>query len=167
MVKYSAEGLKGTGLWALVILRVLIGWHLLYEGVVKVVNPDWTSAGFLLDSGGLFGGIFHSMASGPGVLKWIDIFNEWGLILIGLGLILGLFTRISAIAGMTLLALYFLSHPPLVGVSYAAPSEGSYLWVNKNLIEIAALAVTLLFNTGNIIGLDRFVSRINSIRKNG
>ena len=31
----------------LVLLRVAIGWHFLYEGVVKILNPGWTAAGFL------------------------------------------------------------------------------------------------------------------------
>ena len=35
--------------------------------------------------------------------------------------------------------------------------EGSYLLVNKNLIELAALAVLWLFPTGKIIGLDRLI----------
>ena len=30
---------------ALVVLRVLIGWHFLYEGLAKLGNPYWTSAG--------------------------------------------------------------------------------------------------------------------------
>ena len=35
-------------LTSLVALRMLIGWHLLYEGIAKILNPYWTSAGYLL-----------------------------------------------------------------------------------------------------------------------
>ena len=45
-------------LFWLVALRVLIGWHFLYEGLVKVVNPNWSSAGYLMDSQGSFIRIF-------------------------------------------------------------------------------------------------------------
>jgi len=31
----------------LVILRIVIGWHFLYEGIAKIYTPDWTSAGYL------------------------------------------------------------------------------------------------------------------------
>ena len=143
----------------LLALRVLIGWHFLYEGLAKLVNPDWSSAGFLLDSEGFLSQVFYSMASNPDVLRVVDFLNIWGLILIGLGLILGFFTRVSIIAGIALLAMYYLSHPPMVGYSYSVPSEGSYLWVNKNLIELAALAVLLVFPTSHIIGFDRFISK--------
>ncbi len=146
-----------TQLTFLVILRVLIGWHFLYEGLAKLVNPDWSSAGFLLDSKGLLAPLFHSMASSPDLLNIVDFLNIWGLILIGLGLILGLFSGISVVAGIVLLGMYYLSHPPCAGFNYSVPSEGSYLWVNKNLVEMAALAVLLVFPTGRRIGLDRFI----------
>lgn len=144
----------------LVTLRVIIGWHFLYEGLAKLVNPDWSSVGFLLDSGGLFTKFFISLASSPGILGIVDFLNVWGLILIGLGLLLGLLTRISIPAGILLLAFYFFSHPPMVGLSYSVPSEGSYLWVNKNLIELFALAVLFYFPTSGIIGVDRFLTKI-------
>jgi thiosulfate dehydrogenase [quinone] large subunit len=141
----------------LVILRVMIGWHFLYEGMVKLVNPDWSSVGFLLDSKGLFSSLFISMATNPDILRIVDFLNVWGLILIGLGLILGIMTRISIIAGIGLLGMYYLSHPPMVSFKFAVPAEGSYLWINKNLIEMIALAVLLVFPTGRIIGIDRLI----------
>ncbi len=141
----------------LVTLRVLIGWHFLYEGVVKLANPNWSAVGFLLDSKWIFAGLFQSMASNPSVLNTVDFLNVWGLIGIGLGLILGFLTRPAIIGGITLLAFYYISHPPFVGITYAMPSEGSYLWVNKNLIELSALAVLYVFPTSKIIGIDRFL----------
>ncbi|MDT8401007.1 MAG: DoxX family membrane protein [Bacteroidales bacterium] len=148
---------SNSQLTLLVVLRVLIGWHFLYEGISKLVNPDWSSVAFLLDSEGFLSSFFQSLASNPDVLKVVDFLNIWGLILIGLGLMLGLFSRISIIAGIILLGMYYLSHPPMVGYTFSVPSEGSYLWVNKNLIEMAALAVLLGFPTGRQIGLDRFI----------
>lgn len=146
-------------LTALVVLRILIGWHFLYEGVVKLYNPSWSAGGFLMDSKWIFADFFHSLASNPQVLEVVNFVNIWGLIAIGLGLMLGLFSRAAAIAGIVLLSMYYLSHPPLVGLKYALPSEGSYLIVNKNLIEIFALAVLFTFPTSRLIGLDRLINR--------
>lgn len=143
----------------LVILRVAIGWHFLYEGLVKLMNPNWSSVGFLLDSGGFMGSFFHSLTTNPGTVNIIDLLNIWGLILIGLGLILGFLERPACIFGIILLATYFLSHPPFVGLKYAVPTEGSYLIVNKNLIELIALAVLFAFPSGRYIGIDRFIFR--------
>lgn len=143
----------------LVALRMLIGWHFLYEGVVKLWNPNWSAGGYLQDSAGLFKNLFYWMAGNSSVLSAVDFINVWGLVLIGLGLIVGLFTRWALIGGIVLLAFYYLSHPALIGIKYALPSEGSYLLVNKNLIEMAALAVLLVFPTSHIIGLDRFLKK--------
>jgi thiosulfate dehydrogenase [quinone] large subunit len=148
-------------LWALVILRVAVGWHFLYEGITKLLNPNWSSMGYLMDSGGLFEGMFRSMAGNPDLVNVVDFLNVWGLVLIGAGLIVGLFTRVASIAGIVLLAFYYLSHPPILGVTYAIPSEGSYLWINKNLIELITLWVILLFPTWRTIGLDRFIGNKN------
>ncbi len=148
---------SNTQKWALIILRVAIGWHFLYEGITKLLNPDWSALAYLMDSKGLFEGVFHMLAGNATALNVVDFLNVWGLILIGAGLIVGLFTRTAIISGIVLLAFYFLSHPAIIGVSYAIPSEGSYLWVNKNLIELLALWVLLLFPTWKSVGLDRFV----------
>ena len=73
----------------LVILRMVIGWHILYEGVVKLWNPNWSAAGYLMDSKGIFAGLFHALAANATVLQIVDFINVWGLILVGLGLMLG------------------------------------------------------------------------------
>lgn len=147
--------------WALVVLRVAIGWHFLYEGITKLLNPNWSSLAYLMDSRGAFAGLFHNLAANANALNVMDFLNVWGLVLIGAGLIVGLFTRPAIISGMILLAFYYLSHPAIIGVSYAIPSEGSYLWINKNLIELFALWVILLFPTWNSVGLDRFLFKRN------
>jgi len=41
----------------LVALRFLIGWHLLFEGLYKLINPAWSSVAFLLESKWIFSGI--------------------------------------------------------------------------------------------------------------
>jgi thiosulfate dehydrogenase (quinone) large subunit len=149
--------LRKTQLFWLVVLRVVIGWHFLYEGLVKLVNPNWSSLGYLLDSEGPLQDVFFRMASAPSLLQVVDYLNIWGLILIGFCLITGLFERIALTGGIVLLAFYYLSHPPLIGLSYGLPSEGSYLIVNKTFIELIALVVLLVFPTARRIGLDRIV----------
>ncbi len=159
-MKNTASELRYTPsqLNLLVLLRMAIGWHFLYEGVVKLWNPGWSAGSFLVDSKGLFAGLFQAMAANPSVLEAVDFLNVWGLILVGLGLMLGALTRWAAIGGMVLLGFYYLSHPALIGVQYAMPTEGSYLLVNKNLIELFALAVLYVFPTGHILGLDRLLN---------
>jgi thiosulfate dehydrogenase [quinone] large subunit len=141
----------------IVVLRVLIGWHFLYEGVAKLTKPNWSAAGFLLQSRGVFSGLFRWMASDPNVLAVVNPLNMWGLVLIGLGLVLGCFTRTAAAAGILLILLYYVCNPPFVGYFYSIPTEGSYLIVNKNLVELGALAVVLVTSSGQAAGIDRII----------
>ena len=39
------------------------------------------------------------------------------------------------------------------------PFEGSYLWIDKNLVEFAALGLLMVFPTSRIIGFDRMLAR--------
>lgn len=132
----------------LVTLRLLIGWHFLYEGLAKLANPYWTSAEYLDQAGWLFKHQFVALAASPTAVTVVDVLNEWGLTLIGLGLLVGLFTRVAAVSGIVLLLLYYIVAPPFAGIASALPREGSYLIVNKVLIEAAALSVLLAFPTG-------------------
>lgn len=88
------------------------------------------------------------------MLSAVDFINQWGLAAIGFCLILGLFTRSAAFAGMLLVLLYYFAYPPFIGYENPLPAEGNYLVVNKNLIEAAALLVLALFPTGRALGLD-------------
>ena len=143
----------------LVTLRFLIGWHLLYEGLFKFLKPEWSSYGFLEGSQWILSGVADWMTSNPGVLNVVDLLNTWGLIAIGLGLVLGLFTRPAAIAGAVLLALYYLFSPPLIGLSTLAPTEGNYLIVNKNLIEAVMLLLIAVSPAARMYGLDSLFAR--------
>jgi len=146
-----------TGL--LVTLRFLIGWHLLYEGLFKFLKPEWSSAGFLENAQWALAGVANWITSNPDILNVVDLLNTWGLILIGLGLIMGLFTRAAAIAGALLLGLYYLFNPPLVGMLAGAPMEGNYLIVNKNLIEAVMLLLLAVSPAARSYGLDSLFAK--------
>jgi uncharacterized membrane protein YphA (DoxX/SURF4 family) len=137
---------------------MIIGWHLLYEGIAKILIPGWTSAGYLENASWIFAGFFHWMASDAVVLKIVDMLNIGGLTLIGLCLLLGFMTRFAGIMGILLLSLYYISNPPFIGTSFGMPLEGHYLFIDKNLVEIAGLFVIIIFSAGRSYGLDRFLS---------
>jgi thiosulfate dehydrogenase [quinone] large subunit len=151
--------------FVLIALRILIGWHILYEGFAKLLIPNWSSVSFLKESQWILKGFSGWIISNPGVLNAVDFLNTWGLIAIGLGLMLGLFTRASAIAGAILLFVYYLNNPPLIGLEYSVPAEGSYLIVSKTLIESMALVVLAIFPSGYFAGLDILVERFRNRNK--
>ena len=144
---------------ALVIMRVVIGWHFLYEGIAKLLKGNWSASGYLMQSRGFLSGIFRWIADTEPVLNVVNQLNMWGLTAIGLGLILGCFTRIASIAGMGLLLLFYLCNPLFVGLYYSIPMEGNYMIINKNLVEMAALFVILVTYSSQYVGIDRIIER--------
>ena len=80
----------------LMMLRLFIGWHFMYEGLVKIMNPKWTSLPYLLDSKGPAASFFIKLTQDDSLMTTINLLNEWALLLIGLGLTLGCLYRLSS-----------------------------------------------------------------------
>lgn len=162
---------------AFVLLRIAIGWHFLREGFVKLSHPSWTATGYLTVSWGPFADMMHGFASNPAWMGFINVFIPWALFLGGLGLMLGLFTRISIVVGMGLLAMFYFATPPwpweltissveewstfINSVDHAQwaanqliGNEGNYIIVNKNMIEFLALGALLTIDSGKMAGFD-------------
>ncbi len=133
----------------LILLRLVIGYHFLYEGVDKLLSPNWTSAGFLAQANWLFSDMFHFIADSPSLLTVVDFINIWGQILIGVGLILGLFSIWAAWAGALLIFLYYVAIPPFVD---------GFTFIDKNLFELFALLVLAVFPSSRIIGIDLLIN---------
>jgi thiosulfate dehydrogenase (quinone) large subunit len=144
---------------SLVVLRLLIGWHFLYEGVIKVYSPTWTVKGYLL-SASFLQPFFQWLASEQ-IISSIDVLNITALIVVGISLLVGFKTSLASAIGIGLLLLYYLAHPPFPGYPQG-PSEGSYWLVNKNLIEAAALFVLFLFPTESSFGIERLFQKSSS-----
>ena len=142
---------------AITVLRVFVGWHFLYEGLAKLTSPSWSAAGYMKQARGPFAELFRGLAAQPNLLANADLITMWGLTLVGLCLILGLFTRLASIGGIAFLSLFYLCNPPFVGYFYSIPTEGSYLVVNKNLVELCALVVIFATGSGRFAGLDRIL----------
>jgi thiosulfate dehydrogenase (quinone) large subunit len=159
----------------LIGLRTLIGWHFLYEGYYKLMVPAWSSdgvplarwssAGYIRAASGPIARLFQRMLD-AGWTPWIDNAVKIGLLLVGVSLMLGLFTRLGCWGALFLLAMFYLSAIPFAGVPQAG-AEGAYLIVNKTLIEATAVCVMLAFDTGRIAGVDQLFAVRERRRKTG
>ena len=145
------------------ILRIFIGWHFLYEGIVKLFNPDWSSAPYLMESKWLFSGFFHWLISDPSTLKAVDFLNTWGLLIIGFSLFIGIFTRIAAISGSLILLMYYIASPPFMYSSL--PSASHFYFINYNLIEAAILIGLASFPGNYLWGIQRVILFYHAARK--
>lgn len=142
---------------SLVLLRLTIGWHFLYEGVIKLYNPYWSAKGYLLSAEGSMKPFFGWLSS-DSMIGLVNAGNIGLTLLVGSTLLLGIFTRIGALVGCVLLLMFYLAHPPLHGYS-ASTMGGSYWIVNYNLVEMAGLLVIIGFPTSQYFGLDNLVGR--------
>lgn len=153
--------------WALIALRTVVGWHFLYEGYYKLVLPAWsvdgaplarwTSAGYLKAGSGPLARLLQRLID-AGWGGWIDNTVKIGLLVIGLSLMLGVFTKAGCWGALAFLTLFYLVAVPLSGTQQPG-SEGAYLIVNKTMIEGVAVCVLLVFRTGEIAGLDMLLKR--------
>src|SRR3989338_572435 len=92
---------------AVFLLRVALGVLFFYAGITKVLNPNWSAAGYL-NSAKTFPGLYHWFAS-AGNIGWINFMNEWGLTLVGVALITGLLVRWASLGGVLLMGFFFFS----------------------------------------------------------
>ena len=149
----------------LTLLRMAIGWHFFYEGVVKLFAEKWSAYSFLANTSGFLSGFYHWLSSSQVMMKAIDILNIYGLIIIGLGLFIGLLIRFSAIAGALLLTLYYFAYPPF-GPSLFGLGEGHLYIVDKLFIEATAL-IFLAFTKEAGFGIDLLWLRLKILKKWG
>ena len=126
---------------SLFVLRVSLGWIFFWSGITKVLNPAWSAAGYL-NSAKTFPDLYHWFAR-PSLLPVTNIVNEWGMLILGASLIMGLFIRFSAPFGVLLMALYYL---PVLQFPY--PNVNSFL-VDEHIIYICALLVLMSFHADN------------------
>lgn len=146
---YRRMNLQKISLFA---LRLAIGWMFLYAGLTKVLDPAWTSKGYLLGAKTFSG--FYLWLTQPGIMPAIDFVNEWGLTLLGISLILGVFVRLSSVLGAVLMLLYYL---PILDFPY--PNLHSFI-VDEHIIYIFVLLFFATMRAGRVYGLENWCSNL-------
>ena len=136
----------------LFLLRISMGWMFFYSGITKVMNPDWTAAGYL-NAAKTFTGFYGWLAS-PGIMPIINFVNEWGQLLLGISLILGIGVRLSSVLGAILMAFYYF---PILDFPY--PNTHSFI-VDEHVIYAFALLTLAALKVGRIWGLENWCSNL-------
>ncbi|TAL49481.1 DoxX family membrane protein [Patescibacteria group bacterium] len=128
------------------VLRLAMGWLFVYAGLSKITDASWTAAGYLKNAQS-FKGPFAWFAS-PGNIGWVNFINEWGLLIIGIALLIGFYVRWASIAGIVLMTLYYF---PILKFPYAG--DHSYL-VDEHIIYALLFWLFIAANAGRYRGLD-------------
>lgn len=158
--KFFFHSKQSSWLWLLV--RVYIGWQWLYAGYEKVINPVWVGSNAGVDITGFLNGsltktggdhpdvsmsyaylIQHIALPNAHTLSYIISFGE---VVIGLALILGLFTGIAAFFAATM----------NFNFMFAGSVSVNPYWA------LAEIFLILAWRVAGRIGLDRYVLRFLS-----
>jgi thiosulfate dehydrogenase [quinone] large subunit len=99
------------------------------------------------------------------LIDFIDWSTRWFLLIVGVLLMVGLFTRLSCFAAAVFLAMTILTQPSVPWLPAPPVSEGNYLFVNKNVIEMVALLALMTTRSGKWAGLDAIVSALFGRRR--
>ena len=137
---------------SLFLLRISMGWLMFYAGITKVLNSEWSAAGYLKGAK-TFTGFFEWFAS-PAVLPVTNFVNEWGLTLLGVSLILGIAVRLSSLLGLVLMMLYYF---PILDFPY--PNPHSYV-IDDHIIYALVLLLLASLRAGRFWGLEHWCSNL-------
>lgn len=150
--------------YAIVGLRVLMGWVMFQGGIVKVLDPTWTAAGFLqfaIPEGNPFTATFATFAGNPA----IDFLVMWGLTLTGLGLMLGALTRWNAFWAAFMMMMFWAASLT-GGITQFLPLEHGWV-VDDHLIYAILLFALGALGAGRIAGVDGWLeTRFPALREN-
>jgi len=147
----QTASLKYSEAWfgyAVLTLRLVMGWILFYAGMTKLLDPAWTAEGFLYEAASRqipFAFVWRVLAA-----HWlwlVNPLNEWGETLIGLCLLLGALVRFAAALGIVMMMLYYFAHLPL---------EWGFI-VDYHIVYVMLLFGLASVGAGRLLGLDYYL----------
>ncbi len=140
----------GRGL--VLFFRLAMGWTFLYAASHQIFDPGWSVAGFLSHTR-TFNGIYAVFAAPP-LAAVVSFLVGYGHLLIGLSLILGLLTRVSAAFGVLLMILYWTAHMdwPYIG-------DTNNFILDYHIVYAGVLLLLIQTRAGQTFGLDRWLAK--------
>ena len=141
----------------ILLLRLAMAWVFLYAASHQVLVPGWSVAGFL-NSTKTFHGLF-SLFTGPVLAPVISFLVEYGHLLIGLSLLVGLLVRVSAAFGIFLMLIYWMAH-----MDFPYISDTNNFLVDEHIVYALVLGLMIAVHAGHVAGLDAWASGQKTVR---
>ena len=136
---------------SLFLVRFSFGWIFIYSGMTKILNPQWSSVKYL-QGAKMFTGLFTWMTQ-PAVLPIINAINEWGQLLLGISLILGIAVRLSTTLGAIMMTLYYIALP------FPYPTPQNFI-VDMHVIYALVMIYLGAVRSGRVYGLENWCSKL-------
>jgi thiosulfate dehydrogenase [quinone] large subunit len=142
----------------IVFFRLAMGWTFLYAASHQVFDPSWSAVGFLNKTKTFHD--FYAQFAAPGVAPYTTFLVEWGHLLIGLSLLFGLMTRVSAAFGTFLMIVYYFAH-----MDFPYIDDNSNFIMEFHLVYAGVLLWLIAVKAGHVWGLDAWVERHNLLQR--
>ena len=137
--------------WFVLALRLVIGFAFLYSGVDKFVN-GFSANGYLggvaATNGNPLEGMFHWMATTPWFVDFVNVAVPYGEAAIGLGIMVGLLTRLAAFFGAFMMLMFYFDNWDM-----------AHGFINSDFMYLLVFLSVAAFGAGRILGLDALVEQ--------
>lgn len=148
------ESRRSPVAWITFGLRLSLGWIFLWAGADKLYSQasgSSATAGYLqFATFGPLEGFFQSLA-GSAIVEGLVV---WGLLLIGIALILGAMTRVAAISGAVMMVLFYASAMP--------PAHNPFM--DDHIVYALLLVFLGVIGAGRFLGMDGIIGKTGLVR---
>ena len=150
---FTATGkLHTLSVWFILALRLMIGLAFFQSGFDKVLSGSFSAAGYLQNAppanGSPVADLFVAMGNTPWFVDFVDVAVPWGEVLIGLGLIFGVLTRLAAFWGAFMMLLFYLGNWDI-----------AHGYINGDFAYMLVFLAVAAFGAGRILGLDAYIEQ--------
>jgi thiosulfate dehydrogenase [quinone] large subunit len=150
---FTATGkLHSLSVWFILALRLMMGIAFFQSGIDKVLSGSFSAAGYLQNAppanGSPVAGLFVAMGNTPWFVDFVNVAVPWGEVLIGLGLIFGVLTRLAAFWGAFMMLLFYLGNWDI-----------AHGYINGDFAYMLVFLAVAAFGAGRILGLDAYIEQ--------
>ena len=142
----------------IVFFRLTMAWTFLYAASHQVLVPGWSVAGFLAHTK-TFNAVYAPF-TGPVIAPILSFVVEYGHLLIGLSLLVGLMVRVSAAFGIALMLLYWTAH-----MDFPYITDTNNFIVDEHIVYAGALTYLIVKHAGHVWGLDSWLEKLSFFKQ--
>ena len=136
----------------IIYFRIAMAWTFLYAASHQVFDPSFSAVGFLSKTK-TFHDFFAQFAT-PAALPYTNFLVEWGHLLIGLSLLFGFMTRVSAAFGTLLMIVYYFAH-----MDFPFIDDKTNFIMEFHLVYAGVLVWLIAAKAGHTLGLDGWIEQ--------
>jgi len=144
--------------YLIIFFRLTMAWTFLYAASHQVFVPSFSVVGFLSHTK-TFHDVFAVFTT-PTIAPITTFLVEYGHLLIGLSLLVGLMVRVSASFGVLLMAIYWLAH-----MDWPFIENRNNFIVDYHVVYAGVLVYLIVKKAGHVWGLDGWAENLQIVRQ--